>query len=77
MVLGYSDVVVADVLVHRPTFTVESDPPRECMVALLSTALIVCLLTVIWRHGRRWHLGKDPVQRALVLASGMSIGAML
>ena len=31
----------------------------------------------IWRHGRRWHLGKDPVQRALVLASGMSIGAVL
>ena len=35
-------------------------------LAALSTTLIAVLLVSIWRHGRRWHLGKDPVQLALV-----------
>ncbi len=43
----------------------------------LSTITIACLLVSIWRHGRRWHLGKDPVQRALVLAAAMSVAAVL
>ena len=34
-------------------------------------------LVVIWRHGRRWHLGKDPMQLALVLAAAMSVAAVL
>ncbi len=31
----------------------------------------------MWRHGRRWHLGKDPIQLALVLAATMSVAAIL
>lgn len=45
--------------------------------AALATAVICCLLVVMWRHGRRWHLGKDPIQLALVLAAAMSIAAVL
>jgi putative nucleotidyltransferase with HDIG domain len=46
-------------------------------LAILSTAIIACLLVSIVRHGRRWHLGKDPVQLALVLAAAMSIAAVV
>ena len=45
--------------------------------ACLSTFLICCLFVVMWRHGRRWHLGKDPIQLALVLAATMSVAAIL
>lgn len=45
--------------------------------AALSTLVICCLLVVMWRHGRRWHLGKDPIQLALVLAAAMSVAAVL
>lgn len=50
---------------------------EHLLFAILSTILIVCLLVVMWRHGRRWHLGKDPIQLALVLAAAMSIAAVL
>jgi HD-GYP domain-containing protein (c-di-GMP phosphodiesterase class II) len=67
-----------EVVVHPTRFHGGSPIPHEnTWLALLSTVVIACLLTAIWRHGRRWHLGKDSVQRALVLASGMSIGAVL
>ena len=46
-------------------------------LAILSTAVIACLLMAILRHGRRWHLGKDPVQLALVLAAAMSVAAVV
>ena len=46
-------------------------------LAILSTAIIACLLVAILRHGRRWHLGKDPVQLALVLAATMSVAAVV
>ena len=46
-------------------------------MAILSTAIIACLLVAILRHGRRWHLGKDPVQLALVLAAAMSVAAVV
>ena len=46
-------------------------------LAILSTAIIACLLVAIVRHGRRWHLGKDPVQVALVLAAAMSVAAVV
>lgn len=44
---------------------------------LVSAATIACLLVSIVRHGRRWHLGKDPVQLALVLAAAMSVAAVV
>ena len=76
--LATAAMFVADVVVHPTHFHGGSRIPHEnAWLALLSTALIGCLLMTIWRHGLRWHLGKDPVQRALVLASGMSIGAVL
>jgi HD-GYP domain-containing protein (c-di-GMP phosphodiesterase class II) len=52
-------------------------PHENLILAFVSTVAIACLLVVIWRHGRRWHLGKDPVQLALVLAAAMSVGAVL
>ena len=71
--LFVADVVVDPTRFHggRPSLT------RTRGWHSLSTIVIACLLMAIWRHGRRWHLGKDPVQLALVLASGMSIGAVL
>jgi HD-GYP domain-containing protein (c-di-GMP phosphodiesterase class II) len=50
---------------------------ENTLLAILSTLIIVCLLISIWRHGRRWHLGHDPVQLALVLAAAMSVAAVL
>lgn len=50
---------------------------ENLLFAALSTALIACLLVVIWRHGRRWHLGKDTIQLALVLSAAMAIAALL
>jgi len=35
---------------------------ENTLLAIVSAAIIACLLVVILRHGRRWHLGKDPVQ---------------
>jgi HD-GYP domain-containing protein (c-di-GMP phosphodiesterase class II) len=76
--LAAATLFVTDVFVHPTRFHGGSRIPHEnTLLAILSTTLIACLLMAIWRHGRRWHLGKDPVQRALVLASGMSIGAVL
>jgi HD-GYP domain-containing protein (c-di-GMP phosphodiesterase class II) len=67
--------------------TVVDDPARlhgstpianeNLYLALVSTAVICCQIVVLWRHGRRWHLGKDPIQLALVLAATMSIAAVL
>jgi HD-GYP domain-containing protein (c-di-GMP phosphodiesterase class II) len=50
---------------------------ENMLLAWVSTAVIGCLLVVMWRHARRWHLGKDPIQLALVLAAGMSVAAVL
>jgi HD-GYP domain-containing protein (c-di-GMP phosphodiesterase class II) len=50
---------------------------ENAVQAVFSTVLIACFLVVMCRHGRRWHLGKDPIQLALVLAPGMSIAAVL
>jgi HD-GYP domain-containing protein (c-di-GMP phosphodiesterase class II) len=52
-------------------------PHENAILTLVSAGIIACLMIAIWRHGRRWHLGKDPVQLALVLAAAMSIGAVL
>ena len=50
---------------------------ENLMFAAFSTLLVCCLFVVMWRHGRRWHLGKDPIQLALVLAATMSVAAIL
>lgn len=50
---------------------------ENVLLAWVSTILILCLFVVMWRHGRRWHLGKDPIQLALVLAATMSVAAIL
>jgi putative nucleotidyltransferase with HDIG domain len=50
---------------------------ENTLLAIVSIATIACLLVVILRHGRRWHLGKDPVQLALVIASAMSVAAVV
>jgi HD-GYP domain-containing protein (c-di-GMP phosphodiesterase class II) len=46
-------------------------------LAGVSTLVVVGLLVVLWRHGRRWHLGKDRIQLAIVLSAGMSIAAVI
>ncbi|MGZ6983034.1 MAG: hypothetical protein ACXVH5_12785, partial [Ilumatobacteraceae bacterium] len=50
---------------------------ESLLFATFSTILVCCLLVVMWRHARRWHLGKDPIQLALVLAATMSVAAIL
>jgi len=45
--------------------------------AFVSAAIIAAMLVVMWRHVRRWHLGKDPMQLALVVAAAMSIASVL
>jgi HD-GYP domain-containing protein (c-di-GMP phosphodiesterase class II) len=50
---------------------------ENTVLAFVSTAIIAGLLVVLWRHGRRWHLGKDPIQLAIVLAAGMSVAAVV
>ncbi|MDP9463030.1 MAG: HD-GYP domain-containing protein [Actinomycetota bacterium] len=66
--------VVAD-----PTRFHGGDPivAENAIRGALSTIAVVLLLVVIWRHGRRWHLGKDTIQLALVLAAAMSVAAVL
>ena len=46
-------------------------------LTVVAMVIIGCLLGAIVRHGRRWHLGKDPVQLALVLAATMSVAAVV
>ncbi|MEY2400268.1 MAG: hypothetical protein QOJ08_379 [Ilumatobacteraceae bacterium] len=52
-------------------------PHENTLLSVLSAVIIACLLVAIWRHGRRWHLGHDPVQLALVLAAALSIGSVI
>lgn len=46
------------------------------VLALVSTLIVLLLLAVVWRHGRRWHFGHDTVQLAILLAAAMSIAAV-
>ena len=46
-------------------------------LAFASATVVAAFAVVIVRHGRRWHLGKDPIQLAVVLAGAMSIAAVL
>jgi len=43
----------------------------------ISTAVVVLMVLVVWRHSRRWQLGRDVVQLAIVLAAGTSIAAVV
>lgn len=52
-------------------------PHENALLGLLSAAVIACYMMTIWRHSRRWHLGKDPIQLALVIAAAMSVAAVL
>jgi len=42
----------------------------------LSVAIVGSLLAVIWTHWRRWHLGRDVVQLAIVLSAASCIAAV-
>ncbi|MGD9997972.1 MAG: HD-GYP domain-containing protein [Ilumatobacteraceae bacterium] len=44
--------------------------------AIVSTIIVLLLLVVVWRHGRRWHFGHDTMQLAILLAAAMSIAAV-
>jgi HD-GYP domain-containing protein (c-di-GMP phosphodiesterase class II) len=70
---GLTSVVVTDPLrLHGATpFANEND-----VLAVVSTLIVVLLLAVVWRHGRRWHFGHDTVQLAILLAAAMSIAAI-
>ncbi len=71
-------VFVAAVVVDPTRFHGDSRFPHEnAILGLVSATIIALMLVAIWRHGRRWHLGKDPVQLALVLAAAMSVGSVL
>jgi hypothetical protein len=68
------------------TLVVVSDPHRlhgatpfaneNGVLAALSTLIVMLLLAVVWRHGRRWHFGHDTMQLAILLAAAMSIAAV-
>ncbi|MCU1395963.1 MAG: hypothetical protein JWM34_4391 [Ilumatobacteraceae bacterium] len=66
-------------VVHDPTGFHGTGPYRHEHAVFTAVAVVVValLLVVIVRHGRRWHLGKDPIQLALVLSSAMSIAAVV
>jgi len=49
---------------------------ENAVLAVLSTLFVILLVTVIWTHGHRWHLGHDTVQLAILLAAAMSIAAV-
>lgn len=49
---------------------------EENMFDLVSVATMAMLLVSIWTHWRRWQLGHDIVQFAIVLAAAMSIAAV-
>jgi HD-GYP domain-containing protein (c-di-GMP phosphodiesterase class II) len=51
-------------------------PHEETVLRVLSVAIVVLLLAVIRTHWRRWHLGRDVVQFAIVLAAASSIAAV-
>jgi hypothetical protein len=80
-------MIVAPVgLMTALVLTVVTDPTRlhgaapfereNTVLALVSTLIVGLLLAVVWRHGRRWHLGHDSMQLALLLAAAMSIAAV-
>lgn len=46
------------------------------VLAVVSTMVVVLMLVVVVRHGRRWHLGHDTVQLAIMLAAAMSVAAV-
>jgi HD-GYP domain-containing protein (c-di-GMP phosphodiesterase class II)/uncharacterized membrane protein len=71
-------VFVAAVVVDPTQFHGQQEWAHENgFLAVVSALLIASLLTATWRHGRRWHLGKDPIQMALVLSATMGIAAVL
>ncbi len=49
---------------------------EENVFDFVSVATVVMLLASIWTHWRRWQLGRDIVQFAIVLAAAMSIAAV-
>ncbi len=49
---------------------------EENVFDVVSVATVALLLTSIWTHWRRWQLGRDIVQFAIVLAAAMSIAAV-
>jgi HD-GYP domain-containing protein (c-di-GMP phosphodiesterase class II) len=73
-----ASVFVAAVVADPTRFHGQGPIPHEnTVLGGLSIIIVGCLLVVMWRHGRRWHLGKDPIQLALVLAAAMSVAAVL
>jgi HD-GYP domain-containing protein (c-di-GMP phosphodiesterase class II) len=79
-------IVVPIGIMSALTLIVVTDPHRlhgdapfvheNGVLALVSTAIVLLLLAVVWRHGRRWHFGHDTVQLAILLAAAMSIAAV-
>lgn len=78
LVMTPATIFVAQVVVDPSSLHGTSAYRHENTVfAFASTAIILGLAVVLWRHGKRWHLGKDPIQLALVLAADMSIAAVV
>lgn len=51
-------------------------PAEETIRDLAAIAVVLLSLRSVWVHWRRWHLGHDVLQFALVLASAMTIAAI-
>lgn len=51
-------------------------PGEEFVLDLAAIGSVLLLVPVITVHWRRWHLGKDEVQLALVFAAAMCIAAL-
>ena len=54
------------------SITIEND-----VRVALAVTIVTCLLVVVWRHGRRWQLGRDPIQLAMIFAAAMSIASVV
>ncbi|MGH9134855.1 MAG: HD-GYP domain-containing protein [Ilumatobacteraceae bacterium] len=72
-VSAFVAVVVADPLVFGGSAPFAHENGILAVVSAFVVALLVC---VIWTHGRRWQLGHDTVQLAILLAAAMSIAAI-
>jgi HD-GYP domain-containing protein (c-di-GMP phosphodiesterase class II) len=49
---------------------------EQTILRCVSVTVVVLLLTVIWTHWRRWQLGHDVVQLAIVLSAASCIAAV-
>lgn len=73
VLLGFVSVVVADPTSLHGTAPLTSE---NTITTSMSTMIVGLMLVVVLRHTRRWHLGHDVIQLAIVLSGATSIAAV-